>query len=317
MVRRALLTACGLTFCIGIARAQSAPPGGQTTRGDPASPVASFGATARVRSEPAAAHALDEHENAILKHSLGDSFNAAEALPGTVPVFSGVPYLLVRGSPPAGTVQYYDDVPVPALFHLALGPEITHPSLIGGLSFHPGVAPARYGRRTGGVLLARGPRPPERARGAELEARLLVAPALIRLREPGLALHARYGYPGALLDAVDSSAVLEYWDYLARADYALDERDTITLFALGARDHVGDRLEPDDDIDLQFHRVLARLARTLPGISAGAQVYAGYERGSLGADLSADLHTARACASGSTWKPRSPTCTTSRATKPR
>jgi hypothetical protein len=48
---------------------------------------------------------------------MGDSFNAVETLPGVVPVFSGVPYLIVRGAPPAGTSEYYDGVPVPALFH--------------------------------------------------------------------------------------------------------------------------------------------------------------------------------------------------------
>ena len=118
---------------------------------------------------------------------------------------------------------------------------------------------------------------------------MLDAHALLRAREPGITLHGRFGYPNLMLDAVDSSARLEYWDYLARADLALDARDQLTLFALGAGDHVGDQLDPDDDISMQFHRVLARLTRTLPRLSVGGQVYAGYERGALGAELRAQL----------------------------
>ncbi|HMI91642.1 MAG TPA: TonB-dependent receptor [Polyangiales bacterium] len=284
---RALLAACGLVFCIGVARAQS----GEQTAEQPADATPSFGAVARIRAKPQAEHTLDAHENAALRRSLGDSFNPVEALPGTVPVFSGVPYLLVRGAPPAGTAQYYDDVPVPALFHLALGPEITHSSLIGGLIFHPGVAPARYGRRTGAVLVARPPSTPSFGRpiAGELEARLLDAHALVRAREPAIAVHGRLGYPNLLLNAIDSNAVLSYWDYFARIDHAIDARDQVTLLVFGAGDRVGDRLEPDDDIALQFHRALARLTRVLPKLAVSGQVYAGYEQGVLGPDLRAEM----------------------------
>jgi len=286
---RALLAACGLVFCSGVARAQSGEQARERpVEQKPESPP-SFGAVARIRAKPQAEHGLDARENAALRRSLGDSFNPVEALPGTVPVFSGVPYLLVRGAPPAGTAQYYDDVPVPALFHLALGPEITHSSLVGGLTFHPGVAPARYGRRTGAVLVARAAQPAERPIAGELEARLLDAHALVRVGEPGIALHGRFGYPDALLDAIESNAVLSYWDYLARIDHAIDARDQATLLVFGAGDRVGDRAEPDDDIALQFHRVLARLTRVLPRLEVGGQLYAGYEQGVLGPDLRAEM----------------------------
>ena len=276
VARRALLLPCVLLSCIAVARAQQ--------RGDDDEP--SFGATARIAPKQAAEHALGARENEVLRSSLGDSFNAVESLPGTVPVFSGVPYLLVRGAPPSGTAQYYDGVPVPALFHLALGPEITHPSLIGGLVFHPGVAPARYGRRTGGVLSARGPSAAEHASG-EIEGRVLDAHGLLRLREPALTVNARLGYPNLVLEAIDSNAVLAYWDYLARDDIALDSRDHATVLVFGAGDRVGDRLDPGEDIVLQFHRALLRLTRDTPRLSIGGQVYVGYEHGRLGADLTA------------------------------
>ena len=83
---------------------------------------------------------------------MGPSFSFAESLPGVVPVFSGVPYLIVRGAIPSGTLSYYDGVLVPSLFHLALGPSITDPSLSGETQFYRGAAPAHYGPHLGGVL---------------------------------------------------------------------------------------------------------------------------------------------------------------------
>ena len=37
------------------------------------------------------------------------------------------PYLIVRGATPAGSLSYYDGIPVPSLFHLALGPSVVDP----------------------------------------------------------------------------------------------------------------------------------------------------------------------------------------------
>jgi hypothetical protein len=294
-----------LLTSIAVARAQQREPGEPTSTSEAARsrPASSpdddeswFGATARVTPERSGEHVVGPRETQVLHGSLGDSFDAVESLPGTVPVFSGVPYLLVRGAPPAGTAQYYDGVPVPALFHLALGPEITDPSLIGGLTFHPGVAPARYGRHIGGALIARGPSAAPRASGG-VEGRLLDAHGLLRLPEPALSLNARVGYPNLVLDAIDSSAVLAYWDYLARDDIVLDDRDRATIMAFGAGDRVGDRTQPNEDIVLQFHRALLRLERETAQLTVGAQVYAGYEQGRLGPDL----HAWQARVGPSTW----------------
>ena len=43
--------------------------------------------------------------------AFGDPFRAIEALPGVVPIVSGLPYFYVRGSPPSGTLYVYDDIP--------------------------------------------------------------------------------------------------------------------------------------------------------------------------------------------------------------
>lgn len=233
------------------------------------------------------ADALGSGELEALRTGLGDNFNPTDALPGTLQLFSGVPYLMVRGAPPAASAQYLDGVPVPALFHLALGPAITHPSLLGAIEFYPGVAPARYGRHTGAVLEARGK--PARAAGSrsEVELRVLDAQGLALQPGVGLGAHARVGYPDAMLALLGSQAQLGYWDYHARWSAELTERDRIEIAVFGAADRVGTREQPDDDIELEFHRGLVRLRRVLPGLELGGHVIAGYERGRLGTELTA------------------------------
>ncbi len=278
-----LLAALGGGSAASGARAQSTGAGASAER---AATAPSFEAVGTVEAPRGEAHTLSARESEALHQSLGPSFQLAEAMPGTVPVFSGVPYMLVRGAPPAGTTQYYDGMPVPALFHLALGPEITHPSLVGGLSFFPGVAPARYGRHTGAVVVADGPRPAGE-RSGELELRLLDSQGLLRAPELGVDAHARYGYHDLMLRLIDSSAVLASWDYHVRFSRPLGSRDSASVSVLGVGDRVGDVNDPDDDIALQFHRARAAFEHALAHGSAGSAVYAGYERGVLGRELSA------------------------------
>jgi hypothetical protein len=150
------------------------------------------------------------------------------------------------------------------------------------------VAPARYGRHTGGVLSAEGSADAAERSQGELDLRLLDAEALlITPRTQGLSLHARLGYPNLMLSAIGSNARLSYWDYQARFEHALSAHDKATLAVFGAYDQVGDEAQPQDDIALQFHRVLARLVRSLPELEVGSAVYFGYEEGVLGDQLTA------------------------------
>jgi hypothetical protein len=246
----------------------------------------SFGAVATVERAEPQTRATTAEETRRLHTSLGPSFHLVEAMPGTVPVFSGVPYMLVRGAPPSGTAQLYDGMPVPALFHVALGPMITHPSLVGALSLYPGVAPARYGRHTGAVLVADGPRPTTEPGGA-IELRLLDAQGLLRAPELGVDAHVRYGYHDVMLDLIGSNAVLSAWDYHLRVSRPAGPGAALTVTALGVGDQLGDRADRDDDIALQFHRVRAAFERALAHGETGAAVYAGWERGVLGGELTA------------------------------
>src|SRR5205814_10180118 len=129
--------------------------------------------TARMPPKQPGMRRLELAEMRDLPGAFGDPFRAVDALPGVVPVLSGLPYIFVRGAPPAGTLYVYDDIPVPTLYHLGIGPAVMPPRMVGPVRLYSGVAPARYGRLTGGVVVGEGPEPPDGSTHAEAELRLL------------------------------------------------------------------------------------------------------------------------------------------------
>ncbi len=173
-----------------------------------------YGATATVSQIPPTAHALELAEIREVPGTFGDPFRVLDSLPGVVPVMTGLPYVYVRGAPPAATAYYYDDIQLPALFHLALGPAVVHPAMIGAIDFFPGVAPARYGRKTGGVVTGQAATPTLRPGiHGELEWRLIDMQAYAASPTTGggrVEVGARYGYPGLIAKLFDRRAVLQY-----------------------------------------------------------------------------------------------------------
>lgn len=245
-----------------------------------------FGARARVKEAPREPRQPTEAESAALQADLGSSFSLAESMPGSLPVFSGVPYLIVRGATPAGTSTYYDGVLIPSLFHIALGPSVIHPHLLGQISFHPGVAPARFGRHAGGTLdagAATGARAEQQQR--ELELTLLDASGYLYAPEIKTAFAWRVGDPGLLMNVLGLDATLNYYDYQIRHESFIGSNTRLVLLALGTGDKLGDRTAPSDDISLTFHRWLGRVTRRIERAEVGAQLSLGYDASALGQEL--------------------------------
>jgi hypothetical protein len=161
-----------------------------------------YGAVARLERDKPLSTAIELEEVRELPGALGDPFRVIDSLPGVVPVMTGLPYVYVRGAPPAATAYFYDDIQLPALFHLALGPAVVHPAMVGGIDFYPGVAPARYGRKTGGVVAGKAMlRELKPGVHGELELRLIDLQAYLAtpIRKTGrFEVAGRYGYPGLL-----------------------------------------------------------------------------------------------------------------------
>jgi hypothetical protein len=250
---------------------------------------ASFGARAVVREVRPEAKRLSGEETTRLNHSMGPSFSIVESFPGSVPVFSGVPYVIVRGATPSGTVSYYDGVPFPSLFHLALGPSLFEPYFIGPIEFYPGVAPARYGPRTGAVIIQDGPdQEALRNDTRMLELRMLDTSGFInrKLEDGSFSVAWRYGNPGLILGALGLDATLSYYSYQARYETGLSDRTRLLVSLLGSGDQLGDRGAPEDDIALSSHRFLARLTHRIGSVQFGSQLIVGGDDSTLGHELS-------------------------------
>ena len=154
--------------------------------------------------------------------SLGDPFRTIESLPGVATVAWPAPIYAIRGSNPGNTGYFLDDLQVPLLFHLLLGPAVIHPALFDGMTFYPGGYPARYGRYVAGIVAARTRAAAEDRLRATAEVRLYDTGALVSVPFPdgngGAAAAFRYSYTGLLLSLLRSDLHLSYWDYQLRAD---------------------------------------------------------------------------------------------------
>jgi hypothetical protein len=272
----ALALSLGASIVVPAARAgdSAAPQLGPDASTPTAAPPAPVGAgipeTVEVRGarpEPGGQQ-LRGPEVREVPGAFGDAFRAIEALPGVVPLVSGLPYFLVRGAPPGNTGFFLDGVRVPALFHLGVGAAIVHPGLIERVDFYPGGYPAHFGRFTGGILSGEVARAPDRPH-AEASVRLLDAGALASTPFAGergdVLVSGRYGYPGPLLALFAPNVGLAYWDYQAKARWRVTDRDEIGAFVFGSFDSVSSRDQAtgvwSELLGIQFHRADLRWDR--------------------------------------------------------
>lgn len=243
--------------------------------------------SARARAVPAndpGRHRLELSETRDLPGAFGDPFRAVDALPGVVPVLSGLPYFYVRGSPPAGTLYLYDDIPMPTLYHLAVGPAAIHPRMVGPIQLYSGVAPARYGRQTGGVIVGEGPDAPDGETHGEAELRLLDVSGYVQAPALGGTVEAaaRYGYPALLLSIFSPDVSLAYWDYQLRYTSDTQRRDHFELVSFGSYDSLGVTDQPDQGMRIQFHRAELRYVHRFDRGEFGAALMLGWEQSALG-----------------------------------
>jgi TonB family protein len=242
-----------------------------------------------VRSEPGRQE-MTGGEVRQMPGSFGDAFRAIEALPGVIPVVSGLPYFLVRGAPPGNTGFFIDGVRVPALFHLGVGAAVIHPGLIDRVELFLGGYPARFGRFTAGILSGEAAPAPERPR-AEASIRLLDAGALAAAPfaegRGDILASGRYGYPGPLLSLFAPNTGLAYWDYQTRARWRASDRDEIGAFVFGSYDSVSQRDSNTGIVaqilGIQFHRADLRWDRKTGATGAlRVALTLGYDRSAAG-----------------------------------
>ena len=220
--------------------------------------------------------------------SLGDPFRTIESLPGVAAVAWPAPIYVIRGSNPGNTGYFLDDLQVPQLFHLALGPSVIHPHIFDSMAFYPGGYPARYGRFVAGVVSAQTRAPAEERTHAEAEVRLYDAGGMVSMPWPdhqgGVALAFRYSYTGALLSLLQNDVRISYWDYQVRADRRVRGWD-LSLLIFGSSDDLvepgadlGDTSHASGEYVAQFHRASLRARRPLGRGQVALQIAYGQDR---------------------------------------
>ncbi|HEX6246019.1 MAG TPA: hypothetical protein VFZ61_34070, partial [Polyangiales bacterium] len=242
------------------------------------------------------AHARD------LPGSFGDPLRVLDSLPGVVPLTSGLPYVYVRGAPPAAQGFVYDDIPLPQLFHSAFGPAMLHPRATGDVRLDAGIPDARYGRRLGGLLLAEGTTL-EREFAAELEVRAIDVGGWVQtpVGKGAAALSGRIGYPNMVLKLAESMGIvdegtrLNYGNMQLRFRYPLSRRDDFELVWLGAIDKLnlpGLSSDPRAGAsETHFERVETRLVHRMARGEVGSALRFGFDSSKLGTALSVRAFT--------------------------
>lgn len=223
-----------------------------------------------VKMDPSRTATLSRAEVRQIPGTFGDPFRAIEIMPGVTPIISGLPFFFVRGAPPGNVGYFLDGVRVPLLFHIGVGPSVVQPGLIERVDLYPGGYPARFGRFSGGVVSGE-TTPPATTLHGEYNVRIFDAGALIETpfadHRGQFLLAGRYSYTAALLSLLSSQTKLDYWDYQARASYALSPRDSVSVLSFGSYDFLGERTATQTLtlFGTEFHRLDARYDRTLAG----------------------------------------------------
>jgi len=229
--------------------------------------------------------------------SLGDPFRVIESLPSVAVVAWPAPIYAVRGANPGNTGYFLDDLPVPLLFHLALGPSVIHPYFFDHIDFFPGGYPASYGRYVAGVVAAQTRPGDEDRMHAIADVRLYDAGVLASTPWPdgkgSVAAAFRYSYTGAVLSLLRSDLKLSYWDYQFRADRRVGGW-RLSLLLFGSDDDLEYRTgewvsrwgesavftESQYIYHLQFHRGSLRAKRQLGNGELHARVAFGADESS-------------------------------------
>ena len=176
-----------------------------------------------------------------------DILRAISVLPGVAQVQNGRNDLVVRGGAPSENLYTIDNIEIPNINHFgtqgAAGGPLSYINLdfVRETSFSTGGFGARYGDKLSSVLsidLRDG-------RSDRFGGKATVAATQFGLNLEGpidksgsFVLSARRSYLDIIFKSAGFSFVPEYWDFLGRVSYNLDQQNELTFLAVGAIDDV-------------------------------------------------------------------------------
>jgi hypothetical protein len=198
-----------------------------------------------------------------------DVIRAIAVLPGVAQAQAGRNDLVVRGGAPSENLFTVDNIEIPNINHFGTqgssGGPLSYVNLdyVRETSFSTGGFGVRYGDRLSSVLnitLRDG-------RTDRLGGKATIAATQFGLNLEGpigssgtFVFSARRSYLDFIFKAAGFSFVPEYWDFLGRGNYKLDERNELTVLAVGAIDDVA-WFNRDADDRFKNSRVLGTAQR--------------------------------------------------------
>jgi hypothetical protein len=191
---------------------------------------------------------LDADELRTLPAAGNDPLRALASLPGVARVPFGLGGLALRGAAPRDSSVFLDGIEVPLLYHFGGLASFVPLGVIEDVALEPSGFGARWGRATGGVVIAstRSPRTDRRRNAGELS--LIHAAALTEGPGPGggsLLVAARRSYVDAVLAAapVDLTLAPRYLDAQVRWE---SKSGRTMVLALVSDDRLKLLREPDE-----------------------------------------------------------------------
>lgn len=206
--------------------------------------------------------------------AFGDPARVVEALPGVVPLGTGLPFYFVRGATPSNSGYFLDGIRLPLFSHGPPGGGVVSASAIESVDFYSGAAPPRFGGVSGPVLSVNTRPPSDRMRG-EARTSFFDTSALIETPfddgRASVLASGRYGYTQLLLGLLDPTARQRYWDYFARATWKprAGGEEQWSVVTVGAHDAVSGSII-DAAVDTTFHRLELRYDRA--GAKSGSRL---------------------------------------------
>ncbi len=204
----------------------------------------------RAKKDPPPA-TLQRNDIRRMPGAMGDPLRAVEVLPGVTPTVSGLPFFYVRGAPPNTTAFVLDDLPLPYLFHVGLGPSIVHPAFVQKVAIEPAGGHPRYGRAAGAFVTATTENPADELHG-EARVRIIDASAFGEAPFAAGKGHASVGgtvsYVAPLLGVFAPELTIDYRDTAARVRYDVTPDDHLQIFVIGSYDFASQRDRGEEQV---------------------------------------------------------------------
>ena len=176
----------------------------------------------------------------------GDALRSVQNLPGMAraPGFSGA--LLIRGSSPEDSKYFFDQMPIPMLYHFGGMTSVINSDLLDSIDYFPGNYSVKYGNATGGIIDVYPKTPATDRFHGYVDADIWDISAMAEFpagKNWSFAASARRSYIDAIIGAVmpenggfQFTIAPRYYDYQFVADYHPDGKDHLKLFVFGSDD---------------------------------------------------------------------------------